>query len=58
MDPLSVAAPVRAADCSVVAAVSIVVLAGSALPGALAPTVQAVARAISRALRDSAIGEV
>jgi DNA-binding IclR family transcriptional regulator len=58
MDTLSVAAPVRAADGSVVAAVSIVVLAGSALPAALAPAVRAAARGISRALRDSAIGEV
>lgn len=56
MDSLSVAAPVRAADGAVVAAVSIVVQAGSAFPAALAPAVQATARSISRALRDSGVG--
>jgi len=56
MDSLSVAAPVRAADGTVVAAVSIVVQAGSAFPAALAPAVQATARSISRALRDSGVG--
>jgi DNA-binding IclR family transcriptional regulator len=56
MDTLSVAAPVRGPDGSVVAAVSIVVQAG-APPGALAPAVQATARGISRALRESAVDE-
>ena len=55
METLSVAAPVRGADGSVVAAVSIVVQAGSARPSALAPAVQATARGISRALRDAAV---
>lgn len=57
MDSLSVAAPIRAADGSVVAAVSIVVLAGSALPAALAPAVRATAQGITRALRDAAVGD-
>lgn len=48
-DALSVAAPVRRQD-AVVAAVSLVVRADSAQPGALAPLVQAAARGISRAL--------
>lgn len=52
-DTVSVAAPVRAAGGAVVAAVSVVVPAGPALPAALAPAVQATARGISRALRDS-----
>jgi DNA-binding IclR family transcriptional regulator len=56
MDSISVGAPVRDADSSVIAAVSIVVQAGSALPAALAPAVQAAARGISRALRESAFG--
>jgi DNA-binding IclR family transcriptional regulator len=51
MDSLSVAAPIRAADGEVVAAVSIVVTAGTALPGALAPAVRATAQGITRALR-------
>ncbi|MCU7723973.1 IclR family transcriptional regulator [Actinoplanes sp. KI2] len=51
MDSLSVAAPIRAADGSVVAAVSIVVTSGSALPAALAPAVRATAHGITRALR-------
>ncbi|MBB3085581.1 IclR family transcriptional regulator [Geodermatophilus sabuli] len=55
METLSVAAPVRGAEGSVVAAVSIVVQAGSALPAALSPAVQATARGISRALRDAAV---
>jgi DNA-binding IclR family transcriptional regulator len=55
MDTLSVAAPVRGAGGSVVAAVSIVVQAGSALPSTLTPAVQATARGISRALRDAAV---
>jgi DNA-binding IclR family transcriptional regulator len=54
METLSVAAPVRGADGSVVAAVSLVVQAGSAVPAALAPVVQTAARGISRALRDAA----
>jgi len=52
VDSLSVAAPVRAADGSVVAAVSVVVAADSAPATALAPMVQAAARGISRSLRD------
>jgi DNA-binding IclR family transcriptional regulator len=55
METLSVAAPVRGADGGVVAAVSIVVQAGSARPSALAPAVQATARGISRGLRDAAV---
>jgi DNA-binding IclR family transcriptional regulator len=55
MDSLSVAAPVRGADAGVVAAVSIVVQAGSASAAAFVPAVQATARGISRALRDSAV---
>ncbi|HEX5201504.1 IclR family transcriptional regulator [Paractinoplanes rhizophilus] len=51
MDSLSVAAPIRAADGEVVAAVSIVVTAGTALPAALAPAVRATAQGITRALR-------
>ncbi|MFI5894494.1 IclR family transcriptional regulator [Actinoplanes sp. NPDC051513] len=51
MDSLSVAAPIRAADGEVVAAVSIVVAAGTALPAALAPAVRATAQGITRALR-------
>jgi DNA-binding IclR family transcriptional regulator len=51
IDSLSVAAPVRGADGEVVAAVSIVVAAGTALPAALAPAVRATAQGISRALR-------
>lgn len=58
MDTVSVAAPVRSAGGAVVAAVSVVVPAGPALPAALAAAVQATARGISRALRDSAIGEI
>jgi DNA-binding IclR family transcriptional regulator len=49
-DALSVAAPILGQDRSVVAAVSLVVRADSAQPGALAPLVQAAARGISRAL--------
>lgn len=49
-DALSVAAPVRRGD-EVVAAVSLVVRADGAQPGALAPLVQAAARGISRALK-------
>jgi DNA-binding IclR family transcriptional regulator len=51
MDSLSVAAPIRAADGEVVAAVSIVVTSGTALPAALAPAVRATAQGITRALR-------
>ena len=58
METLSVAAPVRGADGTVVAAVSLVVQAGSAVPAALAPAVQATAQGISRALRDSSVGDV
>ncbi|WP_344649860.1 IclR family transcriptional regulator [Cryptosporangium japonicum] len=50
MDSLSVAAPVHGPGGDVVAAVSIVVLAGTALPAALAPMVRAAARGISRSL--------
>ncbi len=57
-DTLSVAAPVHGADGTVIAAVSLVVQAGSALPAALAPAVQATARGISRALHDSAVRDV
>jgi DNA-binding IclR family transcriptional regulator len=53
MDSLSVAAAIRNAGGNVVAAVSIVVEVGSALPAALAPAVQAAARAISRSLRSA-----
>lgn len=58
MDTLSVAAPVRDASEEVIAAISIVVKAGAALPSALVPVVQATARGISRALRASAISKV
>jgi DNA-binding IclR family transcriptional regulator len=51
MDSLSVAAPIRSADGEVVAAVSIVVASGTALPAALAPAVRATAQGITRALR-------
>lgn len=51
MDSLSVAAPIRSADGEVVAAVSIVVAAGTTLPAALAPAVRATAQGITRALR-------
>jgi DNA-binding IclR family transcriptional regulator len=51
MDSLSVAAPIRSADGEVVAAVSIVVAAGTALPAALTPAVRATAQGITRALR-------
>ncbi|MFI5952129.1 IclR family transcriptional regulator [Cryptosporangium sp. NPDC051539] len=54
LDSLSVAAPVRAADGSVVAAVSVVVSAGSATANALAPMVRAAARGISRSLGSDA----
>lgn len=49
-DALSVAAPITTEDGTVIAAVSLVVRAGSAQPTALAPTVRTAARAISRAL--------
>jgi DNA-binding IclR family transcriptional regulator len=51
LDALSVAAPVHGAADEVVAAVSIVVRAGSVAPAALAPAVRTAARGISRALR-------
>ncbi|EFC80989.1 IclR family transcriptional regulator [Frankia sp. EUN1f] len=54
METLSVAAPVRDGAEQVIAAVSVVVKHGSALPSALVPAVQATARGISRALRASA----
>jgi DNA-binding IclR family transcriptional regulator len=54
MDSLSVAAPVQNAAGGVVAAVSIVVPAGSAPPTVLAPAVRATAQGISRAVRDAA----
>lgn len=50
LDALSVAAPIRGADDTVVAAVSLVVRAGQVEPTALAPLVQAAARGISRSL--------
>jgi DNA-binding IclR family transcriptional regulator len=50
LDSLSVAAPIRAGDGSVVAAVSVVVEAGTASAAALAPMVRAAARGISRSL--------
>lgn len=50
LDALSVAAPIRAADGTVVAAISLVVAHDRADPVALAPLVQAAGRAISRAL--------
>ncbi|MET0238085.1 MAG: IclR family transcriptional regulator [Kibdelosporangium sp.] len=50
VDALSVAAPIRSADTTVVAAVSLVVRASEADPAVLAPLVQTAARAISRSL--------
>lgn len=50
LDSLSVAAPVRQPDGAVIAALSVVVPAGSAGPEALAPMVQAAARGISRSM--------
>jgi DNA-binding IclR family transcriptional regulator len=50
MDALSVAAPIRGPDGTVVAAVSLVVAHDRADPVALAPLVQAAGRTISRAL--------
>ncbi|MEW2357104.1 IclR family transcriptional regulator [Spirillospora sp. NPDC029432] len=50
MDALSVAAPITGAHGEVVAAVSLVVRHGSALPHALAPLLRTSARAISRAI--------
>jgi DNA-binding IclR family transcriptional regulator len=49
-DALSVAAPIRGASGDVVAAVSLVVAAGTAMPAALIPVVAAAARGISRAV--------
>ena len=51
LDALSVAAPVRAADHQVVAALSIVVPMGTTAPATLAPAVRTAALGISRALR-------
>ncbi|RSM46873.1 IclR family transcriptional regulator [Actinoplanes sp. ATCC 53533] len=51
LDALSVAAPVHGTADDVVAALSIVVRAGSVAPAALAPAVRTAARGISRALR-------
>jgi DNA-binding IclR family transcriptional regulator len=53
-DALSVAAPIKSSDGSVVAAVSLVVRADTAQPTALAPLVQAAARGISRSLTSPA----
>jgi DNA-binding IclR family transcriptional regulator len=53
LDAVSVAAPVRAAADEVVAALSIVVRAGSVEPRTLAPAVLTAARGISRAIRQS-----
>lgn len=50
LETLSVAAPIRGRDGAVVAALSVVVRAGTRSPDALAPVVQATARGISRAL--------
>lgn len=50
LDALSVAAPIRGRGDAVVAAVSLVVRAGSAEPMTLAPLVQTAARGISRTL--------
>jgi DNA-binding IclR family transcriptional regulator len=50
VDALSVAAPIHNADGAVVAAVSLVVRADNAQPGALAPLVRSAARGISRSL--------
>jgi DNA-binding IclR family transcriptional regulator len=49
-DALSVAAPIRARGDEVVAAVSLVVTADTAMPAALIPVVAAAARGISRAV--------
>jgi DNA-binding IclR family transcriptional regulator len=49
-DALSVAAPIRARGDDVVAAVSLVVAADTAMPAALIPVVAAAARGISRAV--------
>jgi DNA-binding IclR family transcriptional regulator len=49
-DALSVAAPIRGPGDSVVAAVSLVVAADTAMPAALIPVVAAAARGISRAV--------
>jgi DNA-binding IclR family transcriptional regulator len=49
-DALSVAAPIRGQGGAVVAAVSLVVTADTALPAALVPAVAAAARGISRAV--------
>ena len=49
-DAVSVAAPVRGAEGSVIAAVSVVVHADQAQTHALAPVVQVAARGISRTL--------
>jgi DNA-binding IclR family transcriptional regulator len=54
MDALSVAAPVRDADSTVVAAVSLVVTV-NVPPTAIAPAVVAAGRGISRVLRDAGI---
>lgn len=53
MDALSVAAPIRGPEDTVVAAISLVVAYDRADPVALAPLVQAAGRAISRALGTS-----
>jgi DNA-binding IclR family transcriptional regulator len=53
-DAISVAAPIHAANGTVIAAVSIVVRHGSALPHTLAPLVRSSARAISRTVAGQA----
>jgi DNA-binding IclR family transcriptional regulator len=53
-DAISVAAPIHAANGTVIAAVSIVVRHGSALPHTLAPLVRSSARAISRTVTGQA----
>ncbi|MCC5575661.1 IclR family transcriptional regulator [Microtetraspora sp. AC03309] len=56
VDALSVAAPIAGVDGRITAAVSLVVRADGAQPGALAPLVQAAARGITRALHATAAG--
>jgi DNA-binding IclR family transcriptional regulator len=55
-DALSVAAPIRARGDEVVAAVSLVVAADTAMPAALIPVVAAAARGISRAVAAAGLG--
>jgi len=58
LDALSVAAPVHGSGDEVVAALSIVVRAGTIAPTALAPAVRTAARGISRALKTFHSAEV